>query len=323
MLAVKDVIESLALISPALSEEHPLMAWVVKVTEGNFFSTTEWEWDEPTATAVLAIALENPEDKYSQVLALNMLIGLSESDFIDEDTRENHLKGSFKTLSDLANTVREPIIEYWIADTALSRQYRLRPPYAAELRMLAWRLGRRVDIAEPLLFEFYATRLLHNQSDAAIPLMEYEVSAKISLVNRLRTLFESGNEPVLTAIEMGCAADQAIYCADQGRREGVLYNRERVIEFLTSLRNEYPTFLSSGENPGLQDQFEYTPDVISKIQSSIAVVADALTLIQLPKSALELLNLAIKISPYEGSLNDLSLLHQLVDLCRSGASDID
>jgi hypothetical protein len=305
MLKAAEVIRDLPLIQPALADEHPLLKWKRDVEAKRLPDEESHEgWDRPAARAMLDVALAHQDDLYCHVLALNILCWSPSPDCIDEGFRENYIADAFPRICALAERADEPIVAYWLAGAALNHAHLARPPYQAELQMLAWRMGIGLNAQAAPAASYYMHQLAMVHAPS-VALARYTMPAQLELIEHLRTVAPGVGVPVLVGAEAHYHSALAVADADNGQRQGVLFRYHETHRCVSSLVAATGGELIEPDEVGLT----WTLDDLA---DPLRVVADALLLVGMRDDALAALKAAARISPYEGDQDDLDLLTRLV-----------
>jgi hypothetical protein len=312
MLRDFEVAEGLRLVEGNIPQDHPLLSWRSRFLEGGF-SVDEGEEDRDAAMRpMVQVALDNQGDPYCHALALNILSNRWDSDLIDEDYRTEYLNDAFGRICDLAEIATEPILEYWIAGAARGLLRDLRQGFSAELEILTWRLGHRLQEPIELPLEFYITELFGAELITG-PLAGYRSPIELSLARHLRFLAPADCEPMFVAVEMRCESASALLAAWQGRRQGVLFHRSTIARCLHELDEKFPGILAEQVAPW-EDMFGCVWHQFY-LATPLQTLADALLLVKMPREALKTLREASRIDPHEGDLSELELLGRVLDRC--------
>lgn len=311
MLKAAEVADDLDGLTSTLGPDHPLVAWKRDFERGVYPPPDDEGWDEPASRAMLAVALNNLEDPYCLALALNIICWTPSP--LDDDLLEAHRPGAVDELTRLSADCYEPILGYWIAGAALALTNELAPAYAAEMQMLAWRLGRRLESASFRVAGFYVDQLLKAEGHS-VPLAGYLAPARRDLAQHLHLFDVAEFDLSLRLVELECASELALDAANDGRALGVVYHAETA----TQMAQKIASIATELENADTSDDTDDTDTSDSDGSEAMwmreragtltRTVADTYLIVNRPAKALETLELAHRIHDYDGSREDLALI---------------
>jgi hypothetical protein len=312
MLKAAEVADDLDGLTSTLGPDHPLVAWKRDVERGVYPPPDDEGWDEPASRAMLAVALDNLEDPYCLALALNIICWTPSP--LDDDLLEAHRPGAVDQLTRLSAECYEPILGYWISGAALALTNQLAPAYAAEMQMLAWRLGRRLENASFGVVGFYVDQLLKAEGHS-VPLAGYLASARRDLAQHLRLFDVAEFDLRLRIVELECASELALDAANDGRALGVVYHAEtatQTAQEITSIATELEKADSSDDTGASDSDGTEAMWIRERAGALTRAVADSYLIANRPAKALETLELACRIHNYEGSPEELALIARVL-----------
>jgi hypothetical protein len=315
MLNEHDVLDSLMLMDPLLPGEHPLVTWAVQYIEE--WQRTRAEPRDESADRgpedlrpLLDVALSDAGDPYCRAFALSLLCSTSGDVFLEDPAARAIRRRAYDDIGELADASDEPILAFWLADAALGLAEQVKPPYAAELEVFAWRMGCRLREPFPVAMQFYVYELFTKDHDT-IKHVSYTVPARLALVRHLRALQPGTFEQVYNTIEARCAAASAIFDAEQGRRQGVLLHARVVTQCYAIFIRQFARTLETGEGPP-EDVLHHFVWYPSWLADPLRTVADAFLLVGMPNRALESLAKASELDPYDGVASDVALIRKVM-----------
>jgi hypothetical protein len=307
MLSDSEIMLHLEMIRPQLAADHPLMVWRSAFDSETLEIDSEQEEVQLVARSITRYAIQERGEPYSDALALIMFSYSPTLDGLDEDLRQSYLEGSFERLVELGDMAMEPVLALWVADAALTRARGLRAGYAGEMQMLACRMGCRLSEPMPSIVMAFVTRFLYLESQA-LSVDNYVASGVLGFVNHLRALTSGEYEAMLVGLECQSIATKALFDADQGRREGVKY-------YADTLKAKVAVFVDSVSSDTAVDELELdVPWDPSDLAGGLGILADAQLLADMPSSALETLEIALEMDPYDGAAQDLEVLRRVFGL---------
>jgi hypothetical protein len=312
MLKAAEVADDLDGLTSTLGPDHPLVAWKRDFERGVYPPPDDEGWDEPASRAMLAVALDNLEDPYCLALALNIICWTPSP--LDDDLLEAHRPGAVDQLTRLSAECYEPILGYWIAGAALALTNQLAPAYAAEMQMLAWRLGRRLENASFGVVDFYVDQLLKAE-DHSVPLAGYLASARRDLAQHLRLFDVAEFDLRLRIVGLECASELALDAANDGRALGVVYHAEsatQTAQEITSIATELENADTSDGTAASDSDGTEAVWIRERAGTLTRTVADTYLIANRPAKALETLELACRIHAYDGSREDLALIARVL-----------
>lgn len=269
-----------------LASGHLIVTWCERQRRGEFGELLAHEVS-PSIEELLDACDSDPEDPLCAAMRLRLLVRHYD-DLVSKGWDLPGASAIYDSLLLAGDAEIHPIAGLWVAEAALGLVHRLRPRFAAEMQMLAWRQGLLMAAPDDFLSAFFLRALaeqaaeIDNVHDAA-----YAASGRLALVHHLNQHVGERYRIIRGLINGAAAADLALADAHDNRVQDTIVHSQLCICHVADGYDLYRTLQDEGADDDAYEMLRMSG--LGLFDRPLLQVADALLLVRQSKRAIEVL----------------------------------